>query len=163
MGQLALQGLQVQVALTVDGIEMGVLPDGTAYMTGRALARLCGIRNSSISEATSDWANHAPGQRTTRLARWLEQQGVARDSLYVRTERPVVAGNAAYPYPDDVVTRIVEYYAHDADHTTDEARHNFRILARAGARAFVYDQLGFDPRSAVPRVWRETRDRILLG
>jgi len=162
MGQLVLKQLQMQVSTTVNGIEMGVLPDGTAYMTGRALSKLCGVKNSSISEATTDWASNAPGERTTRLARWLEQQGVTRDSLYVQGEKPVVAGKVAYPYPDDVVTRIIEYYAYDAENTTDEAKHNFRILGRAGVRSFVYHQLGFDPRNAVPQVWRQFHDRILL-
>ena len=162
MGQLVLKQLQMQVSTTVNGIEMGVLPDGTAYLTGRALSKLCGVKNSSISEATTDWANNAPGERTTRLARWLEQQGVTRDSLYVQGEKPVVAGKVAYPYPDDVVTRIIEYYAYDAENPTDEAKHNFRILGRAGVRSFVYHQLGFDPRNAVPRVWRQFHDRILL-
>jgi len=162
MGQLVLKQLQTQVSTTVNGIEMGVLPDGTAYMTGRALSKLCGVRNSSLSEATTDWASNAPGERTTRLARWLEQQGVTRDSLYVQGEKPVVAGKVAYPYPDDVVTRIIEYYAYDAENTTDEAKHNFRILGRAGVRTFVYHQLGLDPRNAVPQIWRQFHDRILL-
>jgi len=74
----------------------------------------------------------------------------------------VVAGNVAYPYPDDVVTRIIEYYAYDAENTTDEAKHNFRSLGRAGVRTFVYHQLGFDARDAAPQVWRQFHDRILL-
>ncbi|HEX7624009.1 MAG TPA: hypothetical protein VF400_10600 [Anaeromyxobacteraceae bacterium] len=162
MGQLVLKQLQMQVSTTVNGIEMGVLPDGTAYLTGRALSKLCGVRNSSISEATSDWASNAAGKRTTRLARWLEVQGVTRDSLYVHAEKPVVAGKVAYPYPDDVVARIIEYYAYDAENPTDEAKHNFRILGRAGVRTIVYHQLGLDPRNAVPQVWRQFHDRILL-
>jgi len=39
-GQMVLAGT-VEVTKEVDGIEMGVLTDGTAYLTGRGVARLC--------------------------------------------------------------------------------------------------------------------------
>jgi hypothetical protein len=163
MGQMVLKNMSVQVEREVNGLEMGVLSDGTAYLTGRALANLCGIRNSSISEASKDWLENAPGHRTTRLAVWLEQQGLARDSLYVLTEKPKVGGNVAYAYPDDVVTLVVEYYAYEAANTTPEAKRNHRILTRAGVRAFVYHQLGYDPAKAIPAAWRQFHDRLLLA
>lgn len=41
--------------IEIDGVGMGVLTDGTPYLTGRGLARLCGVNSSRISEITSDW------------------------------------------------------------------------------------------------------------
>lgn len=40
MKQLALP--QVKIAKEIDGLEMGVLSDGTAYLSMRALSKLCG-------------------------------------------------------------------------------------------------------------------------
>lgn len=35
--------LQVQKQIEIDGVGMGVLTDGTPFLTGRGLARLCGV------------------------------------------------------------------------------------------------------------------------
>ena len=48
--------LQIQKQVEIDGIGMGVLSDGTAFLNGRGLARLCGIDSSRISEMGGDWA-----------------------------------------------------------------------------------------------------------
>ena len=47
--------LQIQKQVEIDGIGMGVLSDGTAFLNGRGLARLCGIDSSRISEMGADW------------------------------------------------------------------------------------------------------------
>lgn len=41
--------LQIQKQIEIDGIGMGVLNDGTAFLTGRGLARLCGVDSSPTS------------------------------------------------------------------------------------------------------------------
>jgi len=42
---------------TDDGaVEMGVLSDGTAFLTQRGLARLCGVQHNAISTQTEAWA-----------------------------------------------------------------------------------------------------------
>ncbi len=47
--------LQIEKQIEIDGVGMGVLSDGTAFLAGRGLARLCGIDSSRISEMSADW------------------------------------------------------------------------------------------------------------
>lgn len=153
-GELA---LTIQMSKKVNGLEMGVLSDGTVYLSGRSLADLCGVKNSSISEATTDWAS---GAQKTKLAKWLAEQGFARDSLYTPTTIPGVAGNVTYAYQEDVCHLVLEYYALDVGN--EQAKANFRRLARAGLRLFVYHAVGYDPSNAVPQAWRHFHDRLIL-
>lgn len=156
--QLALP--TIQVSKEVNGLEMGVLSDGTAYLSQKALSKLCGVANSSISEASSEWLT---GKRTSKLARWLAEQGFSRDSLYTKTADQPSGGTAPYAYQEDVCHLVLEYYAFMAPTTTEQAQKNFRTLARAGLRAFVYTAVGFDPANSVPAAWRHFHDRMLLS
>ncbi len=121
----AREGLKIQVSNEVNGLEMGVLSDGTAYLSGRALSKLCDVANSSIVDASSDWSS---GKRASKLSQWITERGFARDSLYVKTEKPGVAGNFVNAYTDDVVSIILEYYAFEAPIPSKPARENYRIL-----------------------------------
>lgn len=47
--------LFIEKQIEIDGVGMGVLSDGTAFLTGRGLARLCGIANPRIVEMGQDW------------------------------------------------------------------------------------------------------------
>lgn len=156
--QLTLPKLTIQVSNEVDGLEMGVLSNGTAYLSGRSLSKLCGVKNSSISEATTDWAN---GASVTKLAKWLATEGFSRASLYTETTIPGVAGNVKYAYEDDICNLILDYYALEVGNETAKA--NYRRLARAGLRMFVYHSLGYDPKNVVPPSWKQFHDRMLLA
>lgn len=152
--------LSIKVSKEIDGLEMGVLSDGTSYLTGRSLARLCATAPSTIIAQGTNWKD---GKRDNVLAKWLEEHGIDQDSLYVETE---VAGTKVHAYPDDVCMLILEYYAFDAQRPSPdaqkEAQFRYRTLARAGLRAFVYHALGYDPTNSVPPSWREFHDRLLL-
>lgn len=56
--------MDMVVAKEVDGVEMGVLEDGTAFLTGRGLARACGVVPSAIIGQAAEWAS---GKRTGEL------------------------------------------------------------------------------------------------
>ena len=42
--------LQIEKQIEIDGIGMGVLSNGTAFLNGRGLARLCGIDRIGFPE-----------------------------------------------------------------------------------------------------------------
>jgi hypothetical protein len=148
----------IQITKEVNGLEMGVLSDGTVYLSQKALAKLCGVANSSISDVSSEWG---ADKKTSKLAKWLVGEGVSDDSLFRKTELPGVAGNTTYAYGEDVSKLILEYYAFEVENET--AKQNYRVLGRAGLRAFVYHQLGYDPANAVPISWRHFHDRLLMA
>ncbi len=53
--QLVIQAT-VAVSRELDGIEMGVLGDGTPYLSGRGVARVCGAAVSTIINQEDHWA-----------------------------------------------------------------------------------------------------------
>ena len=47
--------LQVAAEREIDGVGMGVLSDGTPYLTIRGRARMCGVDHAAIVRITGDW------------------------------------------------------------------------------------------------------------
>lgn len=147
----------------VSGIDMGILSDGTAFLSGRSLGDLCGIKNSSISEASTDWLLPET-ERKTGLAKWLaaSPQNLKRESLFVQVAVKGGKGVASRvnAYPEDVCILILDYYAHELNRP--HALSKFRLLARSSIRAFVYHALGYDPSKRVPASWRQFHARMML-
>jgi hypothetical protein len=146
----------VAIAKEVDGIEMGVLSDGRSYLTARGLALLCVTGPSTILDQGRRWRE---GNRTGKLAQMLIQRGITRDSLYVEI---VKDGKPTHAYTDDVATIILEYYAFEVTPPNKGAQLNFRRLAQAGLRLFVYQALGYDPNRQLTQSWRNFHDRLTM-
>ncbi|HEX2882803.1 MAG TPA: hypothetical protein VHO25_24960 [Polyangiaceae bacterium] len=147
--------LKVEVTKEINGVEMGVLSDGRSYLTGRGLARLCGVVPSAIISQATNWLN---GRRDGRLSQMMLDQGIDGDSLFVEITDN---GQTVHAYPEDVCMLVLEYYAFETAKPSDAARHAYRTLSRAGLRAFVYSALGYSP-LAVPAGWRQFHDRMTL-
>ena len=56
LGDTIIQGrldINIDKQIEMDGVGMGVLTDGTAFLTGRGLARLTGVHHSQIQDISS--------------------------------------------------------------------------------------------------------------
>lgn len=146
--------LSVAVAAEVDGIEMGVLDDGRSYLTGRGLARLCGVAPSTIINQAERWL---AGDRNNKLAVLLQLKGLDRPSLYEVVQR---GGKKVHAYPDDICSAVLEYYAFEATPPSDVAVKAFRKLAQAGLRMFIYKAVGYEPTKHITDAWRQFHDRL---
>lgn len=143
----------IVISKEVDGLEMGVLEDGTPYLSGRSLAKLCGVSVSAIIKQAELWG---AGHRDGKFARILVAAGVEPKSLYVRV------GNTN-AYPDDICMMFLEFYAFEAQVQNGTALENFRRLARASLRLFIYRATGYDPQKRIPEVWTKFHDRLVLN
>jgi hypothetical protein len=143
------------VAKEVDGIEMGVLSDGTPFLTGAGLAKACGVPRGVIYQRAIDWKD---GKRDGKLARLLLDAGFDEPLMYTPLD-----GGRVHAYTDSVSTIVIEYYALDATPTNATARTTLRRLTRHGLRNFIYRAIGFDPRDVLPPGWREYRDRLTFN
>jgi hypothetical protein len=153
------QQVGVVISKEIDGLEMGVLTDGRSYLTGRSLARLCGVVPSAIVGQSKRWLE---GSREGKLAQLLLSRGINPISLYTEVERPDVIGGRVSAYTDDICTAILEYYAFESNPISQVAQTNFRKLAQAGLRVFVYQALGFDPNRQISESWRHFHDRMTM-
>ena len=153
--------LQIQKQIEIDGVGMGVLTDGTPFLTGRGLARLCGVSNARISEMSADWNSDSPMPITIRVKQILQERGLPIP------ERPYIEiqqrSGAFYAYSDTICLAVLEYYAFDAGSAVrEQAQKNYRILAGKALHDFIYTQVGYDPANKVPEVWRQFHDRVSL-
>lgn len=73
--------VEVIKAKNIDGIELGVLADGTPFLTQGALAKFCGVTPKAIS----DWGRETPTLdspfRFGKLAELLQAQGIYKKNL----------------------------------------------------------------------------------
>jgi hypothetical protein len=151
--------LKIQKQIEIDGIGMGVLSDGTAFLTRNGLARLCGIDGSRITEMSTSWDKENPIPLTAKVKQLLQAKGIALAHPYIEiTQR----SGFFHAYPDVVCLAVLEYYAFDAATPTEEAKKNFRLLAGKALHDFIYTQVGYDPNNAVPFVWQQFHDRVSL-
>jgi hypothetical protein len=142
----------VAVEREISGIEMGVLADGTPYLTLRGLAAVCGLAPSTMIEQVKAWND---GKRTSKLAQFLIGLGVKVDRL------SATISENKHAVPDSVCILILEYYAHTGDNPG--AKKNYRILARKGLRSYIYESTGYDEKVVLPRGLRDFSDRLLLN
>lgn len=148
-------------AQEVDGLEMGVLEDGTPFLSSRALARLAGVVPSAILGwvPTFDWSSEKP--RDSKLRELLQRQGISSGALFVKADREGVLVNA---HNDAVCMAVLEYYAFEAGAgVTEQAITAFRFLGRRSLRDFIYTSVGYDPRAVVPELWQHFHNRVLLN
>lgn len=154
--------LQVLTSKEVDGIEMGVLNDGTPFLTARGLARVCGVNHSTILRMPSYDDLKAGALRGQKIIKLLNSQGFEGGALFIKTK---YEGNPANAYNDAVCMALLEYYAFEADerYRTDEALTNYRFLARKSLRDYIYRMTGYDPARRVLQSWKHFHDRLLLN
>lgn len=144
----------------VDGIQMGVLANGTPYLTMRGLAIMCGVRPSVIQGLAADWHSEKLKPRGKIIDASLKAQGHTSGSLYIRTKGN---GGEVHAYTDAVCMSILEYYAFDASQPNAEtARANYRILARDSFRRFIYSKTGYHE-NQITQSWINYQERILLN
>lgn len=153
---------QVLIWKEVDDIQMGVLSNGTPFLTGRSLASLCGISPSTMNE----WGELTPKEgdrfRAGKMAALLAAQGFEGDRFFLRV--PFEGQSEVNAYPDSVCMSFLEYYAFEAgERCTEEAKNNYRALARKTLQEFIYRITGYDPLKVVPPVWQHYHDRLILN
>lgn len=136
---------QLELNLTIvtevedDGVGMGVLSNGTPYLTGRGLARLCGISNSNIGAILDDWQSTPPKKRVQSIRKIIRESGHDDTQAFISIEMNGVIHHA---FPEHVCMSILEYYAIDSPTHNEHARVAFRTLAKKGFTDFVYERVG---------------------
>ncbi|WP_290435251.1 hypothetical protein [Aeromonas caviae] len=155
--------LYSEVEVTVDGIPMGVLNDGTPYLTLYGLAKLCGIDDTPLRVFTSNWETEKFKPRGSKVASYLELRGYRNvRELFTRTVNK--QGVETHAYPDYVCMSILQYYAFDAtgfDNT--QARNTFIRLADYTLKRMIYEQSGYhQPNSSIiGQSWNVFQQRII--
>jgi hypothetical protein len=145
---------------TPDGIEMGVMSDGTPYLGARGLAKLCGTAASNIITLIKHWDTLKNNPRGKSITKLIEVQGGKTSGLYV----PIKINGTFYHAINDVnCMAILEYYAFESQSPSEQARDNYRNLARLTLRTFIYERTGYKPTDNISKYWQIFHERITLN
>lgn len=162
-GGNAVQGvldLGIAKQTEIDGVGMGVLSDGTPFLTLRGVARLVGVNHSVIQAINAEWGNEVATPRATRLREILRSHGDSVELPFIPIQQ---RSGVFYAYPDTVCLAILEYYSFDAGpNIQKDAQKNYRLLAGKALREFIYTQVGYDPNNNLPDQWKYFHDRVSL-
>ena len=102
--------LFIEKQLEVNGVGMGVLSDGTAFLTGRGLAKLCGVDSSRISELAQGWDSANQNPLTKSVRKILSDKGINIERPYIEIK---LSNEFFHAYSDAVCLAVLEYYAFD--------------------------------------------------
>lgn len=152
--------LSVVKQVEVDGIGMGVLKGGTAFLTGRGLARLVGLENLHIRTISQGWNEEPPKPRIAAIKDILAKRGLTAPTAHIETTDGT---RAVHAYPVEICLAVLEYYAFDAAEPREIARNNYRILAGKALQDLIYSQVGYDPTGGRAEPLRKWHERIALN
>ncbi len=151
--------LQIAAEKEVDGVGMGVLTDGTPFLTLRGLSRMCGVDNAAIVRMTASWQENPLKPREKKIRELVRAQGADDSVAFFAVEK---GGTIHHAVPAAVCMAVLEYYAFEAKTENDHAAKSFRTLARKGFRDFIYAQVGFNSTGSVSVAWQQFHDRVSL-
>ena len=129
-----------------DGVGMGLLSTGEAWLSQRGLAKLCGVQNAHIGTISRDWNTAKPRILAIKARLGFNRQGAHRALSF--------QGRRLYCYDVAVSRAILDYYAEGAgDKIQPEARANRDRLndgSNGGLHAFVAGHFAGTPEATPP-------------
>ena len=150
----------VEIEKEVNGITMGVLENGIPYLTEIGLATLCGIHRKTLYTLAEEWSAGVNNERICKIRELLNKVGYTDAKLYLEIYRKNSKNKA---YPEVVCMALLEYFAFEDSNQREEAKQNFRILARVSFRQYIYRQVGYVPQTKILNDWRYFLDRVDLN
>ncbi len=151
------------VEVVSDDIPMGVLNDGTPYLTLYGLAKLCGIDDTPLRVFTSNWDTEKNKPRGQKVASYLAEKGFHNlDRLYTRVMNS--SNVETHAYPDYVCMAVLRYYALDATNfDRSVAIGNFVRLAEYTLKRMIYEKSNYNPNTSIDISFENYRARIKLN
>lgn len=156
--QMTMPLVPVRHQSEADGFEMGVMSDGTPYLTASGLAFVCGTARSNIITLVGDWQNQRFLPRGQAISQIIQRSGGDPTGDLHRAIK--VRGITQHAISADYCMAILEYYAFESRSDADVARENYRNLATQSLKEFIYRRTGYKATGALPaHLARYTRNR----
>lgn len=152
--------LEIAAEREIDGVGMGVLNDGTPFLTLRGLARMCSVDIASIVRMTAQWLDTPLRPREAKIRELVRAQGFDDSVAFIAVQKMGIVQHAV---PPAVCMAVLEYYAFEAKADNDHAEKSYRTLARKGFSDFIYSQVGYNPTGSVSVAWQQFHDRVTLS
>lgn len=143
--------VEIQIERVVNGIQMGVLVDGTPYISQPSLADLCGVSQATIESISLQWNEKPLQPRIVKIKESLAEVGFAAPTTPHVTAR--WKGKERVCYPTNICISIIRYYAVEAGPNCQaKARESFWWLVKSALQDLSPKSTGNDSqnRSATP-------------
>lgn len=143
-----------------EGVEMGVLENGMPYLSQRGVVKMVGIPRTTFQDLSNNWPTRKSKGIGLAIHQLLLASDYNEDQLYIEIN---AQGKKTYAYTEPVVMALLEHYAFDAENKIEIAQNSYRILSKAGFRAFIYQSTGYKPQTERLDSWRHFHDRVDLN
>lgn len=159
--QISIPLVPVRHQSEADGFEMGVMSDGTPYLTASGLAFICGTARSNMITMVNDWQNQRLLPRGVAISQIISRNGGnPENDLHSAIK---VKGTTYHAIPADNCMAVLEYYAFESRSDAEIARGNFRNLAAQSLKEFIYTRTGYKATGALPaHIVRYTKNRAKI-
>lgn len=152
--------LEIATEREIDGVGMGVLTDGSPFLTLRGLSRMCGVDHAQIIRMTAAWLDTPLKPREKKIRELVRAQGADDNASFI----PILKnGTIHHAVPAAVCMAVLEYYAFEAAGDFEHAAKSYRLLARKGFSEFIYSQVGYNPTGQASIAWKQFHDRVSLA
>jgi hypothetical protein len=154
--------LSIPMAEAVDITSaMGVLEDGTAYLTLPRLAQFCGVEPFVLRSFVDNWRHERDTPRGRQIRECLTDLGHDAESLERQVE---IEGVPTRIMVNEVCIALLEHFGHfETQGRNETATNNLRTLVTQGLGFTILNQLGVDPFNPIPVPMRSFRVRQLLA
>jgi len=120
------ESIGIRIQKEVDGLTMGILTDGEAYVSESSLAELCGVSQVVIDSIGQEWNAEPPTTRIAAIKMNLRAEGYTAPRAYVTA---MWKGVKQRCYPSNICTSILNYFAFNAGPDCQEtARESIRRI-----------------------------------
>ena len=159
LGQLEIE-LGIAAEKEIDGVGMGVLTDGTPFLTLRGLSRMVGVDIAAIVRITEFWQSEPLKPREAKIREMVRAQGADDTIAFIAVMKN---GTIHHAVPAAVCMAVLEYYAFEAKTDSDHAAQSYRVLARKGFSDYIYSLVGYNPTGSGSIAWQQFHDRVTLS
>jgi len=149
--------LHIAVQTEYDNVEMGVLENGTPYLTERGLARMCDIDPRGLHRLAAEWEEEKKRPRGEKIQEILYESGYTSNKLYFVAE---YNGQKINAYTEQVCIALLEYYSFHAGDKKEHAIKAYRRLATQTFRDFIYTGTKYSPEQRQIESWNNFHDRV---
>ena len=125
---------------------------------------------SSLTTTTSsvDFAvDQTTGEAYISQTKLAELCGVTQHAIsqYVSKTRDTLKLNEINQIHEDSVELVMSHYAIESQRPNETALKNYRVLAKAGIRAYLYHMAGYvmEAKPAVPQTYLEALEALVVG
>lgn len=138
----------IKMEKKINDIEMGIMENGSAYLTKQGVADICGVDPKRIYDISNEWVESYNDEvfgsdRKSFIRHYLFSYGFNHPKLYLEVLENKNGTLSHLAYPSIVCMAILEYYAFEAKNKSQTALSYFRKFSANGLINYIYNSFKY--------------------